>query len=287
MAHGRYTIHTINENTFAIEEKTRFNQGLCYLLCGAEEALLIDTCFGLKGFKEAVDSLTGLPVTVANTHAHLDHIGGNHFFDEIWLHEADRKIFALHTDPGYTFEIATGGMSRPARVLTGLLARDMLNIDPGGNYRYFEDAHVFRLGGRDVEVIHTPGHTPGSVCFLDRRAGMLFSGDTVCEWGVLLHIPGEACPPTVFLDSMLRLKGLCDAFDSVWPGHHGFPVEKSYIEDYLTCVKQIAEGSASYELTEGRPCAKFGRVLITVPDGVAADEVDADRVDADGVDADG
>jgi glyoxylase-like metal-dependent hydrolase (beta-lactamase superfamily II) len=275
MASGRYTVRPIDENTFAIEEKTRFNQGLCYLLCGAERALLIDTCFGLKGFEETVNGLTDLPVTVANTHAHLDHIGGNHFFDEIWYHEADKGIFALHTDPRYTLGIVAEEMPVPARALVGLLARDMLNIDPSGHYRYFQDAHVFRLGGRDVEVIPTPGHTPGSVCFLDRRAGMLFSGDTVCEWGVLLHIAGEACPPSVFLDSMARLKGLWDAFDSVWPGHHGFPAEKSSIDDYLVCARQITEGSANYGLTKGRKgraCVRFGRVLITVPDEIAAHE---------------
>ncbi|MDR1028234.1 MAG: MBL fold metallo-hydrolase [Clostridiales Family XIII bacterium] len=271
MTFGRYTIHPINENTFAIEEKTRFTQGLCYLLCGEAKALLIDTGFGFKGFDGIVKSLTDLPVTVANTHAHLDHIGGNHFFDEIWYHEADKKIFALHTDPRYTLGVAAEGMSRAAYALMSLFAKDLLNIDTSGNYRHFGDTHVFRLGERDVEVIPTPGHTPGSVCFLDRRAGMLFSGDTVCEWGILLHIAGEACPPAVFLDSMLRLKRLWDAFDSVWPGHHGFPTEKSYIDDYLACAKQITEGSASYGLTKGRPCAEFGRVLITVPDEVAAD----------------
>jgi glyoxylase-like metal-dependent hydrolase (beta-lactamase superfamily II) len=278
MPAGRYKVHPIDGNTFAIEERTRFSQGLCYLLCGAEKALLIDTCFGLKGFDEIVGRLTGLPVTVANTHAHLDHIGGNHFFGEIWQHEADKGIFALHTDPRYTLRMATEGMFGAARILAKLLARDMLNIDPSGTYRYFGDAHVFRLGGRDVEVIPAPGHTPGSVCFLDRRAGMLFSGDSVCEWGVLLHIPGEALPPSVFLDSMLRLKGLWDEFDSVWPGHHGFPVEKDYIDDYLACARQITEGSASYGLTEGRPCARFGRALITVPavpDGGATSDVPA------------
>jgi glyoxylase-like metal-dependent hydrolase (beta-lactamase superfamily II) len=270
MASGRYTSRQINENTFAIEERTLFSQGLCYLLCGEERALLIDSCFGLKGFEAAVRRLTGLPVTVANTHAHVDHIGGNHFFDEIWYHEADRGIFALHTDPIYTLRLAAEGIPRPARGLAGLLIGDMLHIDTSGNYRHFEDAHVFHLGKRDIEVIPTPGHTPGSVCFLDREAGMLFSGDTVCEWGVLLHILGEGRPPEVFLDSMRRLKGLWGEFDSVWPGHHGFPVEKGYIDEYLACARQIVEGQASYGITRGRPCAKFGRVLITVPEGVAA-----------------
>ena len=269
MASKQYTVHTIDENTFAIEEKTKFNQGLCYLLRGREKALLIDTGFGYQGFKEIIEGLTNLPVLVANTHAHLDHIGGNHYFEELWYHEADRHIFTLHTDRSYTLGMLTEGMPRIVRAIMGKAAGKMLDIDPAGHYQYFGDEHIFRLGGRDVEVVPTPGHTPGSVCFLDSENKMLFSGDTVCEWGVLLHFRGEGCPPAVFLESLRRLKQLERHFDTVWPGHHSFPVEKSYIDDYLTCAEQIVSKAAKYTVTKGRPCAQYGRVLITVPDEVA------------------
>ena len=267
MAKNRYTVHSIGKDTFAIEEKTPLNQGLCYLLCGAEKALLIDTGFGYKGFEQTVKGLTDLPVTVANTHAHVDHIGGNHYFDEIWYHEADRKIFALHTDPAYTLDLLADGKPRPVRALFNVLTKSMRAIDVRGSYRYFGDEHVFRLGGREIEVVPTPGHTPGSVCFLDRGSRMLFSGDTVCEWGILLHIPGEGRPPETFRDSMLRLKSLWDAYDMIWPGHHGFPAEKSYVDDYLACAGQIVQGTAEYGTANGSRCARYGRVLITVPRG--------------------
>ncbi len=267
---GQYTVHPIDENTFAIEEKSPLNQGLCYLLTGTEKALLIDTGFGYNGLADTVKRLTALPVIVANTHAHVDHIGGNHYFDEIWYHELDKGIFALHTNPAHTFSVAAADMPRFLHPLVKLLTKKMLAIDTSGNYHYFDDTHIFHLGGRDVEVIPTPGHTPGSVCFLDRANRQLFSGDTVCEWGILLHLPGEGEPPAVYLESMERLKDLSDAFDSVWPGHHGFPVDKSYIDDYLTCAQRIVDGTAAYTTTKGRRCAQYGRVLITVPDEVAA-----------------
>lgn len=261
---ARYDIRQLNADTWALEEKTPINQGLCYLLCGREKALLIDTGFGFKALKPAVESLTGLPVVVANTHAHVDHIGGNHFFGEIWYHEADKPVFALHTNPNYTMGMLSEGLPKPLQVLLRPAVRRVLTVDKTGNYHYFKGGHVFHLGGRDVEVVHTPGHTTGSVCFLDREARMLFSGDTVCEWGILLHLEGAA-PPEAFLDSMERLKGMEDAFDTVWPGHHGFPVEKSTIDDYRACAQHIVSGDAEMDVTQGRPCAKYGRVLITVP----------------------
>ncbi len=270
MAANIYTVHPVDEATFAIEEKGRLGQALCYLLCGKEKALLIDTCLGQKGFEETVKRLTDLPVVVANTHAHLDHMGGNHFFAEKWHHEKDRRIFALHSDPGYTLNILTEGMPAPVRWFVGALAGNLLSWDTSGDYHYFDDTYVFELGGRRVEVVPLPGHTPGSVCFLDRAARQLYSGDSVCEWGVLLHFPRECCPPETYLDALQRLKAMEDAFDTIWPGHHGFPVEKSYIDEYLACAREIVDGTANFGKTKGRPCAKHGRVLISIPKEVVA-----------------
>ncbi|MDE6972053.1 MAG: MBL fold metallo-hydrolase [Lachnospiraceae bacterium] len=260
-----YHVRQLNEDTYLIEEKTLINQGLCYLLCGEERALLIDTGLGYQGLKEAVLERTKLPVIVANTHAHVDHIGGNHCFGEIWFHEADEPVFSLHTDPVYTLDLLAGGMPGPMRAVMGVLTKKLRQVDTSGEYHYFGDEKVFHLGGRDVEVIPTPGHSPGSVCFLDRKARMLFSGDTVCEWGILLHFEKESCPPETYLESIERLKGLEEAYDTIWPGHHGYPVEKSYVDEYLACARQIVDKTAEYEMMKGKRCARYKRVLITVP----------------------
>ena len=260
----RYITHMINKTTYAIEEKTPASQGLCYLLLAKDKALMIDTCMGFRELLPVVKGLTDLPVIVANTHAHVDHIGGNHFFNEIWYHQADRKIFALHTDIAYTSKMLNEAAPLPLRILLKGLVKRALTVDTSGDYHYFDDGHIFHLGGRDIEVIPTPGHTPGSVCFLDRKARMLFTGDSVCEWGILLHLQQESCKPEVFLESMKRLKLLENAFDTLWPGHHGFPVDKSYIDDYLACAVKIIDGTAEKIKTKGRLAAKYGRVLITI-----------------------
>ncbi|MDL2250005.1 MBL fold metallo-hydrolase [Lachnospiraceae bacterium OttesenSCG-928-J05] len=265
MRGNRYNVYPINETTFAIEEKTRISQGLCYLLCGKEKALLIDTGLGFKGLRETVKGLTSLPVIVANTHAHIDHIRGNHFFEEIWFHQKDKGVFALHTDRRYTRQLLGEGMPVPVQVVLGWVAKGLLSVNTSGQYHYFGDEYIFHLGEREVAVVPTPGHTPGSVCFLDRSERLLFSGDTLCEWGVLLHLTKESCPPQVFGESMQRLQSLEADFDTIWPGHHSFPVDKSYIDDYLTCARQIVQGKAQYGITKGRRCAKYNRVLITVP----------------------
>lgn len=260
---GRYSPRQIDRDSWAIEEKTPFTQGLCYLLLGRERALLVDTGLGFAGLPAAVAGLTDLPVTVACTHAHVDHIGGNHFFGDIWYHEADREVFALHVDPEYTRTLADPMLPAPLRPLARGLLRRVLTVDTSGRYHTFRDGHLFDLGGRVIEVVHTPGHTPGSVCFWDRAARMLFSGDTLCEWGVLLDLAGS-CPVEVFCRSVGRLAAMADGFDTLWPGHHGFPVDKGYIEEYARCARQVLEGTATPEEDRGRPCARCGRVLITL-----------------------
>lgn len=262
---GTYRIQKINENTFVIEEKSLMGQCLCYLLCGSRQALLIDSGTGCGGLEKTTRKLTELPVIVANTHGHVDHIGGNYEFAEIWCPRADRKIFSLHTNPEYTLSLLKGEIPEFLRNALKPMLRKRLRVRTEGNYHWFGEEKVFDLGERRVEVISAPGHTPGSVCFLDRDGRMLFSGDTVCEWGVLLHFPGEGCPADIYLDSLLRLEALSPYYDTIWPGHHGFPVDKDYLEEYISCARQIVEGTAAYGETKGRRCARWGRILITVP----------------------
>lgn len=259
-----YTAQPIGNKTYLIEEKTVLNQGLCYLLLGEENALLIDTGLGYKDLADVVHTLTALPVVVAISHAHVDHIGGNHYFDEIWVHEKDKDIFKRHIDPKYTFHLLTDGMPGFLKPILKLATRKILQIDPSGNYHYFGDDHIFHLGGRDIEVIPTPGHTPGSVCFLDRANRMLFTADTVCEEGILLHFKGEGCPPEVFRDSIERLIALQDTYDTIWPGHHAFPVDKSFLEEYHTCISQVLDGTATYKEETGRLYACHGRIKISL-----------------------
>lgn len=85
-----FTVEMIDENTYAISEYKHREETYCYLLIGANKALLIDTGLGVANIKEVIDKLTSLPIMVVTTHVHWDHIGGHRFFDEIAVHEAKK-----------------------------------------------------------------------------------------------------------------------------------------------------------------------------------------------------
>lgn len=126
---NEYKVKIIGEKTYAIEEKSKLNQGLCYLLCGDEKALLIDTGFGYPSLKNTVNNLTELPIIVADTHAHVDHIGGNHYFEEIWFHEKDKETFKKHCNPKYTLDTLTDGLSIIIKPIYKILMKKRLSID--------------------------------------------------------------------------------------------------------------------------------------------------------------
>lgn len=127
-----------------------------YIVEGDDRAVLIDTGTRIPGLDKIVESIISKPYDVILTHVHPDHAGGCGNFDEIWIAEADES-------------------SLPA-----------MAPDFDGKVNYLEEGQVFDLGGRTLEVVFTPGHTPGSVTFMDRANHYGFSGDSFGNGNLLL-----------------------------------------------------------------------------------------------------
>lgn len=90
-----FTAEEIDGETFAVGEYRHWEETHCYLVCGKERALLIDTGLGVSDIGAAVRRLTALPVTVVTTHVHWDHIGGHRYFSDIAVHEAEKDWLSV------------------------------------------------------------------------------------------------------------------------------------------------------------------------------------------------
>jgi hydroxyacylglutathione hydrolase len=166
----------------------------------SREAIAIDTAIPSLAWISGELAARGWTLKlIVSTHGHWDHVGDNaaiadHTGAPIAVHPADRDRL-VHPKPLFApFEIPP---SIPA-----------VELAQGG---------VIRFGDCRLEVLHTPGHTEGSVCLLARDAGILFSGDTLFAggWG-RVDLPGGSAAAMV--ESIVRLADLDDPV-RVLPGH--------------------------------------------------------------------
>jgi glyoxylase-like metal-dependent hydrolase (beta-lactamase superfamily II) len=208
----------------------RFQQ---YLVLGKECALLIDTGFGLGSLKKETDALTQLPILLVNTHGHPDHSGGNAEYGRPYLDTEDNEVYAVKCSYEARAEEAQGwGISDAA---------DRLQPTPPEPIPLPRN-HVFDLGGRTLRVIHTPGHTHGSVCLLEEESGILFSGDTVQSTPTAL-LGTYATTVSQYAQTLEALRQY--PIRAICPGHRDTMLSPELIEKKLQCARRILDGETT------------------------------------------
>ena len=207
----------------------------CFLVEGRDKALLIDTMTGLRGLPAFVATLTDLPVEVALTHGHMDHAGGVFEFGRCYIHPADIPML--------------DGRTLPARVgyVRGQLppgeAPEASAFVPDGPVEFvpLKAGDKLDLGGRALEVLHVPGHTRGSLCYLDTASGDFFAGD-VCNNNTLLMMDVSATIEE-YLGALLALKERQGDIRRFYLFHGPSLQDKSCIDDNIQCCRDILAGT--------------------------------------------
>ena len=184
---------------------------------GRDRDLLVDTANGIGLLRPFVDPLaSGRPVVAVATHGHFDHSGGLHEFEDRRCHpddEADvREPFRLRLrredfDEEILGMYAYYGYPAPDLVLRALPAADFdvaAWVTPGAiPTSLLSEGDVVDLGDRVFEVLHTPGHTAGSIALWEAVTGTLFTGDAIYVDDKLSWDDREA-----FLRSLERIHGM-------------------------------------------------------------------------------
>ena len=176
----------------------------CYLVEDGGEALIIDPSASASAILRAVREDGCTPVGILLTHGHFDHIMSVDTLRQaeptlkVYIHEADASMLTDADKNAFAF------FFRQDRVWN---AADIL----------FKDGDEIKVGSATLTVVHTPGHSPGSSCFLSAEAGVMFTGDTLFSdnigrddlWGGSF---------ATLRKSLLSLRGY-DGNLTIYPGH--------------------------------------------------------------------
>lgn len=204
---------------FALYEPHQAEEVISYLIVGDKRALLFDTGMGISNIRQVTAELTKLPIIVLNSHTHDDHVGGNWQFD---------TIYGMNTD--FTRKNAQGSHEDAQAEITpdqicGTLPKGFdakaYATRPWKITAYTHDGDRFDLGGRTIEVIATPGHTPDAISLIDHANGLLFTGDTYYPAPIWLFRPETDFK--AYAASISRLNGLAPDVRIVL-GAHNIPV---------------------------------------------------------------
>jgi len=231
-----FKIRHVSSGTLAIDDH---GSDVMYLITGDKKCLHIDTGWGIGDLPKLISSFSSLPLTVMNTHGHPDHTYGNSVFNQVHIHEADKYFIDKPSSAESKKWIVENVLPKPLpkNFTPDTWAAKVPSIQT------IKDGHVFDLGNRHLQTVCVPGHTPGSVCLLDRENRLLFTGDTI-QNPTWLHLQ-ESLPLSQFHKNLKQLQSKMDKFDCFLPGHANLktlPLPKQNINELVAGIEQILKG---------------------------------------------
>jgi glyoxylase-like metal-dependent hydrolase (beta-lactamase superfamily II) len=236
-----FEIYKVAPGVFAIYEPHQAEEVISYLIVGQKQAVLFDTGMGIGDIRKVTTRLTSRPVVVLNSHTHNDHVGGNWQF-----------TFVYGMDTEFTRTNAKGSREdAQAEIAPGQLCGDLPKgfnpktyaTKPWKISHAIHDGFTVNLGGRKLEVISTPGHTPDAISLIDRENGLLFTGDTYYPAPIWLYRPETDLD--AYVKSVKRLAALAPELKLVL-GAHNVPVaEPSVLPRLAAAIEAVRTGQGT------------------------------------------
>jgi glyoxylase-like metal-dependent hydrolase (beta-lactamase superfamily II) len=231
-----FEVYRIRPGVFAVYEPHQQEEIISYLILGEKRALLFDTGMGISDMKKLVESLTPLPVSVMNSHTHNDHVGDNWRFND---------VFGMDTT--FTRENAKGSTTdAQAEITPGAVCGTLpAGFDPATYAtrpfhitRWIHGGEKIDLGGRVLEVIPAPGHTPDSIALWDADNRLLFTGDTYYPGPIFLYRPETDLD--AYVASIKRMNAL--GAKLLLPAHNVPVADPADLPRVITAMAQVRSG---------------------------------------------
>lgn len=229
------TLFRTREVALGVWQITDVLDNRAYLVLGERSALLVDSCGGLGNIRACVEELTDLPVQVALTHGHDDHLSGAYWYGEAYLSPLDGgdrcwELVENHSTRIFDQVVAEGIVEADAPFALRDGKRPVeLAVSEGD---------VFDLGGRVVRAVALPGHTPGSMGYLVEDVRVLLSGDAVTP--IMCLFFEESLDIATWRATLAKMAEL--PFERFYTGHHDRGFERDTLASF--------DAAAEYALTD-------------------------------------
>ena len=103
--------------------------------------------------------------------------------------------------------------------------------------KVLKDHDIIDIGGREIEVLHTPGHSPGHLCFWEKSKGYLFTGDLVYQDILFAYYPST--DPEAYLNSLEKVASL--PVKKVLPAHHSLDIKSEILIRMREAFRNLKE----------------------------------------------
>jgi len=257
-----FEVKEVLDKIFLISEPGHAEWINSYLL-KTEPPVLIDTGMGIGDISRVVRQLLGKEdlddVLVINTHSHYDHIGGNHLFRNIAIHDNEKE----HLSSSQKKEIMDYIIDENnfTRLPPPEFDPAAFKIFPSHATRLLQDGNIIKLDDRSLKIIHAPGHSPGSICLFDNDNKVLFSGDVIYEGPLYAHLEGSNVK--TYYRTMKKLRQNWQSkILKIFPAHNKVPLVPMVIERMEKAFEQILNGTAEFTVENDIKRYSFKRFSI-------------------------
>ena len=253
-----YQVYESADGVYSIVEPFQIQEAVSHLIVGDERALLFDTGIGLLPIRPVVERITALPVTVLNSHTHYDHVGGNWEFASVLAinSEYTRANMAgvdnSRIGDDFVPEAFCQGAPEGADIAS-------FYTRPWKASGYIEDGEVIDLGGRKLEILRVPGHTPDAVALLDAENRLLFTGDTWYDANLWLFVRETNLDD--YAASISRLASLEGNVDFILGAHNEARLDAGKLKIVEGALQKLRSGDYADEIDE------YGRLAFEI-DGI-------------------
>ena len=284
---GWFATRELEHGIYLVGEPVHVNS---FLIEGDAAAALIDTGLGIGNIRQAAEALTSRDVFALNTHYHFDHSGGNHWFSTRLIHQDGAPAIQSPVDPdlyrryGQFSQQLMEALPRfkdlderffhflteetTPRPLPADFDLASWSYQPTTATRTLREGDTVELGGRDLTVLHTPGHTPDCICLFDERNGVLFGGDTINTGPIYAQLADSNVE--AFAESTRRLADLASSVRVIYVPHFlRYAVDPLFLVEVADGFERAAAGEVPLHPAEdymGDPVreASFDRFSIFV-----------------------